>query len=54
VLKGIIELTLLGNNVVINQKGVIQVLDGVDYRCVYQNFIDGRWIPVKNPLKPVV
>jgi hypothetical protein len=51
---GRINLTWLKNQRVVNRKGVIPVVDGVDYDCVYQNFVDGQWVPIKKPLKPVV
>ena len=51
--KGAIQLTWLKDGKVVNQKGVIPVLDNVDYRCVYQNFKDGKWIPIKNPADPL-
>lgn len=52
--KGKIRLTWLKNGQLINEKGIIPVFDGVDYQCVYQNFNDGNWIPIKAPLKPVI
>jgi len=52
--KGQIRLTWLENGTVVNQKGVIPVVDGVDYSCSYQHYVDGKWIPVENPMKPLV
>jgi hypothetical protein len=52
--KGHLKLTWLENKKVVNRKGVIPVVDGVDYDCVYQNFVDGQWIPIQKPLKPMV
>ena len=37
-----------------NRKGVIPVVDGADYSCVYQNVVDDQWIPVSSPLPPMV
>jgi len=37
-----------------NLKGVIPVVNGVQYRCVYQNYEDGKWTPISNPFTPVV
>ena len=51
---GKINLTWLENKKVVNRKGVIPVVDGVDYGCVYQNFVDGQWVPIKKPLQPMV
>jgi hypothetical protein len=52
-LKGVIRLTWLENGKVANHKAVIPVADQVDYRCVYQNFKDGQWIPIENPDAPL-
>jgi hypothetical protein len=51
---GKLELTWLENKKVVNRKGVIPVVDGVEYDCVYQHFVDGKWVPVDKPLKPMV
>lgn len=50
---GEITLTWLEDGTVENLKGVIPVVDSVDYKCVYQNLEDGDWIPIENPLDPV-
>ena len=50
--KGKITLTWLEEGKVKNLKGVIPVVQGVDYQCVYQNYKDGKWIPIKNPSNP--
>lgn len=54
--KGALKLTWLEmiDDKLVNLKGVIPVVDGVDYDCAYDNFVDGKWIPVKNPLKPLL
>lgn len=36
-----------------NLKGVIPVVKEVDYQCVYQDFKEGKWVPIKNPSKPL-
>jgi hypothetical protein len=51
--KGQIELTWLENGKVKNLKGVIPVVDGVDYKCSYQDLKDGKWVPIANPMKPL-
>ena len=51
---GRINLTWLENQQVVRRIGMIPVVDGVDYDCVYQNFADGQWAPIKKPLRPVV
>jgi hypothetical protein len=52
-LAGKVALTWLEDGKVVNTKGVIPVADGVDYTCSYQNLVDGKWIPIQNPPKPV-
>jgi hypothetical protein len=29
-------------------------VDGVDYQCVYQDYRDGQWTPIQDPLDPLV
>jgi hypothetical protein len=52
--EGKVKLTWFENNKVANLKGVIPVVDGVKYECVYQNFDNGKWIPIENPPAPMV
>ena len=35
-------------------KGVIPVVDGVQYNSVYQDFKDGKWTQIVNPEDPKV
>jgi hypothetical protein len=51
--KGKIKLTWLSNGKLENLKGVIPVLDNVDYECSYQDFKAGQWVPIRKPDKPV-
>jgi hypothetical protein len=51
--KGKIKLTWLENEKTKNLKGVIPVVKGVDYSCVYIDYKDREWKPVKDPVKPV-
>ena len=51
---GRLKLTWLENNTLKNVKGVIPVLDGVAYDCAYQNYKDGKWLPIENPPAPLV
>lgn len=37
-----------------NLKGVIPVVDGVQYHCVYEDFADGTWTPIAHPAVPKV
>lgn len=52
--KGKLSLTWLGNGEVKQIKGVIPVVDGVIYDLVYQNYQNGKWIPIENPIEPVL
>jgi hypothetical protein len=51
---GKVKLTWLENNKVANLKGVIPVVDGVKYECVYQDYENGKWMPIENPSAPMV
>ena len=50
--KGSINLTWLANEKVEQVYGVIPVVEGAEYNSVYQNFENGKWIPISNPVKP--
>jgi len=52
--KGNLKLTWLEDGELHNRKGVIPVVDGVDYQCSYEHFADDKWTPVKNPRKPLL
>ena len=52
--KGKLSLTWLENGVVKQAKGVIPVVDGVTYDFVYQNYQNGKWVPIENPQVPVL
>jgi len=51
--QGSIKLTWIENNGVRNVKGVIPVVDGVAYECVYQDYKNGKWIPIENAPAPL-
>jgi hypothetical protein len=51
---GKLRLTWLENNELKNVKGVIPVAEGVVYDCAYQDFKDGKWIPIENAPSPVI
>ena len=51
---GKVNLTWLENSELKNLKGVIPVVEGVRYDCVYQDYKDGIWIPIDNPSSPMV
>jgi len=50
---GKIKLTWLEKGKVMNLKGVIPVVKGVDYQCVYQDRKEGNWVPIQNPSEPI-
>ncbi|NWF51859.1 MAG: hypothetical protein HXY47_02125 [Nitrospirae bacterium] len=52
--EGKLSLTWFENNNLKNVKGVIPVVDGVIYESVYQNYQDGKWIPIDNPALPLI
>jgi hypothetical protein len=51
---GRLKLTWLENNALKNVKGVIPVAEGVTYECVYQDYKNGKWIPIENAPAPLV
>ena len=51
---GKIELIRIKNGKTENIKGVIPVVDGVDYKCAFQDRKDGKWVPVDNPDTPLI
>jgi hypothetical protein len=52
--KGTLKLTWFENGNVKNLKGVIPVVNGVIYDAVYQNYKEGKWIPIENPPSPLL
>jgi hypothetical protein len=51
--KGSLTLTWLKDGRVHNLKGVIPVVDRVEYQCSYQDLQDGKWVPLKDHAAPV-
>lgn len=51
--KGSIRLTWIENGKVVNLKGVIPVVDEVEYVCAYQDLKEGQWVPLANAEKPL-
>jgi len=51
---GNINLTWLEEGKVEQIHGVIPVVDGVDYNSVFQNYDNGKWTPIINPVKPKI
>ena len=51
---GAIDLTWLENGKVEQVKGVIPVVDGVQFNTVYQNYNNGNWTPIENPHDPKI
>lgn len=52
ILNGSIDLSWLDKGKEQNLKGVIPVVKGVRYNCIYQNYHDGVWTPIANPVDP--
>jgi len=52
--KGSIDIISIRDGKAENLKGIIPVVDGVDYKCVYMDREDGNWVPVKKPDKPLL
>ena len=52
--RGKVTLTWLENSELRNLKGVIPVVEGVDYDCVYQDYKEGKWLPIDNPPTPML
>jgi hypothetical protein len=50
---GKVKLTWLEKGKVTNLKGVIPVVKGVDYQCIYQDRKEGKWVPIQNPSEPI-
>ncbi len=50
--QGRVRLTWLENEQVVNLKGVIPVVDSVDYLCTYHDLVDGKWKVISQPPKP--
>jgi hypothetical protein len=51
---GTINLTWLENDKIEQIKGVIPVVEGIQYNTVYQDFKDGKWTSITNPKDPIV
>jgi len=51
--EGGIVLTRMTDGQVVGTEGVIPVVNGVDYDCVYLDYSDGAWIPLENHAAPV-
>jgi len=52
--KGALKLTWLKDGNLESLKGVIPVVDGVNYQCAYDDLVDGKWVPIQNPPRPPV
>ncbi|MFZ6017799.1 MAG: hypothetical protein ACOYU0_09455 [Nitrospirota bacterium] len=50
--KGRLSLTWFENGNLKHLRGVIPVVSGVTYESVYQNYKDGKWIPIEKPPVP--
>jgi len=54
VMQGELTLSWLEDGKVQNIKGAIPVVDGVKYQNIYQDYVDGNWVPIENPVEPKV
>ncbi len=54
ILREKIELSWLEGGIEQNLKGIIPVVGGVRYDCLYQNFDKGIWTPISDPPAPKV
>ncbi len=52
IVNGGIDLSWLDKGKEQNLKGVVPVVKGVRYNCVYQNYHDGTWTPIADPIGP--
>ncbi len=52
--KGKLPLTWLEKGEVRHLSGVVPVADGTNYEMIYQDYQAGKWIPIKNPAKPIL
>jgi hypothetical protein len=52
--QGRLKLTWLENNKMKNIKGIVPVAGGVTYECVYQDYKNGKWIPIENATEPLL
>jgi hypothetical protein len=51
---GTINLTRVENGTIEQTKGVVPVVEDVQYNCVYQDFDNGKWSVIADPLPPTV
>ncbi len=49
-----LTITWIENGKLKNMKGVIPIVEGVEYKNAFMNYKNGKWIPIKNPQKPLV
>ncbi len=42
------------NGILKNAAGIIPVLDGFDWKFVFLNYVNGKWVPIENPAKPLL
>lgn len=52
--KGSLRLVRWENNELSNFQGIVPVLSGQDLGFVFLNYVDGRWVPMEKPDKPLV
>lgn len=52
--EGSLVLTYIKEGKLENIKGVIPIVEGVEYINAYMDYKDGKWIPLENPQKPLI
>jgi hypothetical protein len=50
---GEVNLIWIENGNTMNLKSTIPVVDGVNYKCVYQDRINNSWVPIDHPDEPL-
>jgi hypothetical protein len=50
--QGRVNMTWLDNGELKHLKAVIPIVEGVTYSSVYQDYKDGKWVPIENSINP--
>ncbi|MEW6570620.1 MAG: hypothetical protein AB1390_05540 [Nitrospirota bacterium] len=51
---GKLSLTWLEGRELKNVKGIVPVVEGAAYECIYENYKNGQWIPIEDAPKPLL
>ncbi len=52
--RGSITITWIENGTLTNLKGVIPIVEGVEYKNAFMDYKNGKWIPLENAEKPLI